>query len=76
MTVRPMPPLNPTKRLLRRMVQAAAVRDGMTILAWLDAHDIPHTTYYSKNDPTIYTLFKVCDAVGIKPSEFFRRLGK
>lgn len=64
------------KKALKELAAKAAIAEGVPLLWWLEAHFIPRTTIYSDRTPNLGTLFKVCEAAGVKPSDFLREVGK
>lgn len=64
------------KDALKELAAKAAVSAGIPLSWWLEIHAIPRTTIYSSRTPNLGTLFKVCEAAGIKPSDFLREVGK
>ncbi len=60
------------------IAEEAAAKRGQSVAVWASLHGISTTTLYAKHGkrPSLGTIYRVCDAAGIKTIEFFRRLGR
>lgn len=60
---------------LRRIIMAEAARCGMPVGKWLQAHGMDRKTVSKAGRPSLDTVYRVCDAAGVKVSDYFRGLG-
>lgn len=64
------------RRLLRRLVIEAAYEEGVTVKRYCEEHDLREYWHRVAGLPSLDVIYQVCAAVGIKPHEYFERLGK
>lgn len=60
---------------VRRIAMVEASRYGMPVGKWLQANGLDRKTISRAGRPTLDVVYRVCDAAGIKVSDFFRGLG-
>lgn len=64
------------KRAFRRTAKRAAFEAGKPLYVWLKLNGIPRSVYYSENNLTLESIYSLCKATAMKPSEFFASMGK
>ena len=67
------------QRALHGLAVEAAAAQGVSLAEWLEGHGISRKAVYGQarsNHPSLGTIYRVCDAAGVKVSEFFERLGR
>ena len=68
---------------LHAIVQRCALNAGIGIIEWCEKNDVSYDAVRRKPRPSreshyphLATIYRVCNAAGIKPSRFFAALGK
>ena len=65
------------RMLLWGLAKDTAEQDGVPFCKWCDLKGISTQTFHNHACmPNLDTIYRVCDAVGIRPSDFFRLLGR
>ena len=59
------------------VVKEAASREGKPTKTWCELHGVPYNTVAkSPANPHVSTVFIVCRALRIRPSQFFKAIGR
>ena len=69
------------REALHRLAKAAANRAGMTVEGWCKAHQVSYGNLLPRDKDAKWqirlgTIYKVCEAAGVKPSQFFAAIGR
>ena len=64
------------RRELHRIAVKAACEANLSLNVWLQIHGLPHNATRHEGLPALGTVYRICDAAGVKVSEYFGRLGR
>lgn len=66
----------PERTALRAVAYQAAFEAEVPVCHWLQVKGIPRADIYNDGRPSLRIIYQVCDAAGVKVSDFFRRIGR
>lgn len=70
------PEMGEERRLLLAMALEAAGDGDQKLQTWCELHGLNRATLYHTSKPNLDTVYKVCEACGVKVSEFFVKMGR
>lgn len=70
------PRMTEERRELHRIAKKAACEAGLPLHVWLQLNGLPHNATRHEGLPNLCTVYGICDAAGVKVSDYFGRLGR